>query len=70
LTPTIVLHCRPGHAEASLQRQLQRGTAGLARAIAIEALALTSSVAGGAQVRFSALISLHNQLRNLCQDLI
>jgi hypothetical protein len=39
-----------GGAEASLQRQLQRGMAGLARAIAIEALALTSSVAGGAQV--------------------
>jgi len=33
--------------------------AGLARAVAIEALALTSSVAGGAQVGFTAVIPSH-----------
>lgn len=35
----------------SLQRQLQRGVSGLARAIVLEALALSATVAGGAQAR-------------------
>ncbi len=43
-----------------MQRQLQRGMAGLARAIAIEALALTSSVAGGAQVCITVSTSFCN----------
>ena len=37
------------HQAASLQRQLQHGMTGLARAILLEALALSATVAGGAQ---------------------
>lgn len=43
-----------GHQVTSVQRQIQRGMSGLARAIVLEALALSAIVAGGAQVRSSA----------------